>query len=124
MTTSGLEALEYARAVAQHHRATYSGEFPGASLVLRCLGLGSLWARHKRVPSGALVRYRTPEGGYISTQERQVVSLLGFRVSCRYGTNDVLPALVLASLIHPNPPEGLLAVAALLIADGAVEVVR
>ena len=118
------EALEYARTLVQRHRIACSwAEYPGAGLVLRCLGLGGLWRRHTRVHAGLWLRRRTPEGGYLSTL-RQEIALLGHRVVISDITLDVLPALVLASLIHPDPPEGLLAVAALLMVEGVVEVVR
>ena len=129
MTTLGEharhEALEYARTLVQRHRIACSwAECPGAGLVLRCLGLGGLWRRHTRVHAGLWLRRRTPEGGYLSTRERQEIAILGHRVAFSDITLDVLPALVLASLIHPDPPEGLLTVAALLMVEGVVEVVR
>lgn len=116
-------AMEYALDLSRRSRATYVGEHPSASLVLRCLGLGSLWSRHAEASTGRWTRYRTPEGGYYSAQDEKLVAILGRRVSCLHNTNDVLPALVLASLIHPAPPEGLLAAATLLITEGVVEVV-
>jgi len=114
--------MEYALDLSRRSRATYVGEYPSANLVLRCLGLGSLWARHKKAPYGPWTVYCPHEGGYSARQGR-LISVLRPRVSCRYDLDNVLPALVLASLIHPAPPEGLLAVATLLIAEGVVEVV-
>jgi hypothetical protein len=114
--------MEYALDLSRRSRATYVGEHPSASLVLRCLGLGSLWSRHKKASYGPWTLYHTPEGGYSERQSR-LISVLHHRVSCPHNTDDVLPALVLASLIHPAPPEGLLAAATLLIAERVVEVV-
>ena len=83
---------------------------PPGNMLYRRLGLGSLEAlRHSDEPEEAA----TGEARW---------RCLGRTVVTRRRYNCLAPRLVLASLVHPDPPEELLAVAAVLLAARVVEI--
>lgn len=103
-------AMEYALDLSRRSRATYVGEHPSATGVCKALGLPRIgWvldARHLGCGLFELARRQTRMGqGWAQVP-------------------DWMHALVLASLVHPDPPAELLAHASIILATGYVEVVQ